>query len=64
MWMVEQVLKAVVSDIGIQVWRYWIDVVLSVAFGDVVLVANTWIDTAWDNIWTREYNNAFTWVTF
>ena len=43
-------LDAVRSNIGIQIWGFWIDVVLGVAFGDVVLMADTWIDTAWDDI--------------
>lgn len=43
-------LEAVGSNIVIQIWRYWKDVVLGVAFGDVILMADTWIDTAWDDI--------------
>ena len=40
------------------------DVVLGVALGGVVFVADVRIGAAWDDVGARAYDDALTWVTF
>ena len=40
------------------------DVILGIALGDVLFVADIRIGAAWDDVWARAYDDALMWVTF